>query len=146
MSGIPRYFSVICARQQATAAADRIHQNLYRGELGQTPKEFVYRLSSDWMQPIFVALCDAHGLIAFRDFGMRRDKAMTIAPPALMRDHFQPKLYAAFQDMHMAIVDLTSHYIANHVSHFPSDDIPQGSNTFFAGTILRNSGGTGLDE
>lgn len=102
-------------RNLAAVAADRVHANLYSKAASQVPKDFVYFLSERWMQDVFCAVCRCHALIPFRDYGMRRDKVMTIAPPALIADEVEPKLFGALREMSELIQGLTDRYIAEHL-------------------------------
>lgn len=106
-------------RSRAAAAADQIHANLYNSAPNQAPKEFVYTLSECWMQEIFYAVCRSHGLVPFREYGMRRDKIMTIAPPALIANVVGPKLQNAWREMGLLVHGLTDRYLAEHLNITP---------------------------
>ena len=141
-----RHLTAFRDRQLSADAADHIHKKLYGGALDQTPKEFVFCLPCDWMRDVFVALCSVHELVAYRDLGMRRDKVVTIAPAALIRDRLERELYSAIGDMHTAIVDLTNQYIVRHLPASSSAAAIRRSYKVSDKKILKNGGETGVHE
>ena len=147
MSNIPRILFVNRDRRMAREAADLVHARLYKGAPEQTPKDFVFDLPCSWMQDIFVAICQSHGLVSFRNYGMRRQKVTTIAPPALITDTFEPELMAALWDMHDAILKLTTTYISDRLPTLASVVAARRANRRSATfAVSRNSGGTGSHD